>query len=167
MTRKYSKAAGKKIERTMHEFKHGTLKSGSGGKVKSRKQAVAIALSQARRHGYKVPAAHATRRGPSQEDIDREAARAKAATASATVTAYPFGPYVDEAHISISTTLGDLASSHSRVYQALKAAGITPTKNYPGTFKLMVDEDVPLSKAKALIIATLRDAGIKVYDNKL
>jgi len=39
----------------MHEYKHGKLKSGRGGKVKSRKQAVAIGLSEARRSGAKVP----------------------------------------------------------------------------------------------------------------
>ena len=39
----------------MHEYKHGNLKSGRGGKVKSRKQAVAIGLSEARRSGAKVP----------------------------------------------------------------------------------------------------------------
>jgi hypothetical protein len=55
MPRKYSTAASKKVERTMHERKKGTLKSGSGKKVKSRKQAIAIGLSQARREGKKVP----------------------------------------------------------------------------------------------------------------
>jgi hypothetical protein len=62
MARKYSEKTSSKVERTMHEFKHGTLKSGSGGKVKSRKQAIAIGLSQARRAGGKVPPAlsHAT-----------------------------------------------------------------------------------------------------------
>lgn len=54
---KYSKAASKKVERAMHERKRGTLRSGStGGKVTSRKQAVAIGLSEARRAGAKVPA---------------------------------------------------------------------------------------------------------------
>ena len=53
---KYSKAAGKKVERAMHEKKEGTLKSGrSGKKVKSRKQAIAIGLSEARKEGKKVP----------------------------------------------------------------------------------------------------------------
>jgi len=53
---KYSKKAQKKVERAMHERKHGTLKSGrSGKKVKSRKQAIAIGLSEARREGAKVP----------------------------------------------------------------------------------------------------------------
>jgi hypothetical protein len=56
MTRKYSKASERKVERVMHEMKQGTLKSGRSGKtVKSRKQAVAIGLSEARRAGNKVP----------------------------------------------------------------------------------------------------------------
>ena len=53
---KYGKTAQKKVKRAMHERKHGTLKSGrSGSKVKSRKQAIAIGLSEARRAGAKVP----------------------------------------------------------------------------------------------------------------
>jgi hypothetical protein len=52
---KYSKGAQKKVEKTMHEFKEGKLKSGSGAKVKSREQAVAIGLSEARKEGKKVP----------------------------------------------------------------------------------------------------------------
>ncbi|MDP9012162.1 MAG: DUF6496 domain-containing protein [Pseudomonadota bacterium] len=56
MARKYSKAAGAKVKKAMHERKAGTLKSGgSGKKVKSRKQAIAIGLSEARRAGKKVP----------------------------------------------------------------------------------------------------------------
>lgn len=56
MARKYSKASGKKVEKTMKEMKAGTLRSGrSGKKVKSRKQAIAIGLSEARRAGKKVP----------------------------------------------------------------------------------------------------------------
>src|SRR6185312_8057232 len=55
MARKYSKAASKKVEKVMHERKKGTLKSGSGRKVKSRKQAIAIGLSEARKAGAKVP----------------------------------------------------------------------------------------------------------------
>jgi hypothetical protein len=54
--RKYGKKAGEKVERAMHEMKEGTLRSGgSGRKVKSRKQAIAIGLSEARREGGKVP----------------------------------------------------------------------------------------------------------------
>ena len=52
---KYSKGAQKKGEKVMHERKHGTLKSGSGKKVTSRKQAIAIGLSEARKNGAKVP----------------------------------------------------------------------------------------------------------------
>jgi len=53
---KYGKKAQKKVERAMHERKHGTLRSGgSGKKVTSRKQAIAIGLSEARREGGKVP----------------------------------------------------------------------------------------------------------------
>jgi Family of unknown function (DUF6496) len=56
MTRKYSKGASKKVEQAMHELKEGTLKSGRSGKtVKSRTQAIAIGLSEARRAGKKVP----------------------------------------------------------------------------------------------------------------
>ena len=54
---KYSDKASEKVGKVMHEFKEGSLKSGSSGKtVKSRKQAVAIGLSEARRAGAKVPA---------------------------------------------------------------------------------------------------------------
>jgi hypothetical protein len=54
--RKYSSGAGKKIEKVMREKKRGTLKSGRNGKkVTSRKQAIAIGLSEARRAGAKVP----------------------------------------------------------------------------------------------------------------
>jgi hypothetical protein len=53
---KYGKKAQSKVERAMHERKRGTLKSGgSGKKVTSRKQAIAIGLSEARREGGKVP----------------------------------------------------------------------------------------------------------------
>jgi hypothetical protein len=52
---KYGKKASKKVEKAMHERKRGTLKSGSGKKVTSKKQAIAIGLSEARREGAKVP----------------------------------------------------------------------------------------------------------------
>jgi hypothetical protein len=56
MARKYSKKASAKVGRAMQERKAGTLKSGgSGRKVTSRKQAIAIGLSEARREGAKVP----------------------------------------------------------------------------------------------------------------
>jgi len=56
--RRYSKAAGKTVESAMRRKKRGTLRSGrggKGGKVKSRKQAIAIGLSEARKKGAKVP----------------------------------------------------------------------------------------------------------------
>jgi hypothetical protein len=56
--RKYGKAAGKAVASAMRRKKHGTLRSGKGGKggtVKSRKQAIAIGLSEARKKGAKVP----------------------------------------------------------------------------------------------------------------
>ncbi len=55
---KYGKAASKSVERALRREKRGTLKSGKGGKggtVKSRKQAIAIGLSEARKRGAKVP----------------------------------------------------------------------------------------------------------------
>jgi Family of unknown function (DUF6496) len=55
---KYSRSASKDVKRALHRRKKGTLKSGKGGKggtVKSRKQAIAIALSEARKKGKKVP----------------------------------------------------------------------------------------------------------------
>jgi hypothetical protein len=56
MARKYGKKAQRKVKQAMHERKRGKLRSGrSGKKVKSRKQAIAIGLSQARRSGAKVP----------------------------------------------------------------------------------------------------------------
>lgn len=65
MARRYSRSAGKDVEREMRAFKKGTLKSGPGGrggKVKSRKQAIAIGLSEARRKGKKVPQRTTSRR---------------------------------------------------------------------------------------------------------
>jgi len=62
-TRKYGRAAGKSVKSAMHREKKGTLRSGQGGKggrVKSRKQAIAIGLSEARKKGAKVPKKHAS-----------------------------------------------------------------------------------------------------------
>lgn len=55
MSEKYSKKAQEKIEKVMHEYKEGTLKSSSGKKVKDHKQAVAIGISEAAQEGLKVP----------------------------------------------------------------------------------------------------------------
>ena len=56
MARRYSRASGRKVRRAMHQMKRGTLRSGRSGKrVRSRRQAIAIGLSEARRAGKKVP----------------------------------------------------------------------------------------------------------------
>jgi len=60
---RYGKKAGQKVKRAMHERKSGKLRSGrSGKKVKSRKQAIAIGLSEARKAGAKVPPKRTTRK---------------------------------------------------------------------------------------------------------
>jgi hypothetical protein len=67
--RKYGKAAGKSVESAMRRRKKGTLKSGpggKGGKVKSRKQAIAIGLSEARKKGAKVPRKSSARKSSSK-----------------------------------------------------------------------------------------------------
>ena len=56
MARRYGRKAGRKVKRAMHEMKHGKLRMGRSHKrVKSRRQAIAIGLSEARRSGAKVP----------------------------------------------------------------------------------------------------------------
>ena len=68
--RKYSRGASKSVESAMRRRKHGTLKrgkSGHGGKVKSRKQAIAIGLSEARKEGAKVPRKRTSRKRSSSK----------------------------------------------------------------------------------------------------
>jgi hypothetical protein len=60
--RKYGPKAKSKVKKAMHEKKRGTLRSGSGKKVTSRKQAIAIGISEARRAGGKVPKKSTSRR---------------------------------------------------------------------------------------------------------
>ena len=60
---KYGKSASKNVESTMRRRKRGTLKSGSGRKVTSRKQAIAIGLSEAREKGAKVPSRRSSKNG--------------------------------------------------------------------------------------------------------
>jgi hypothetical protein len=68
MEPKYGEKASEKVERALHEMKHGELKSGGSGKtVRSRKQAIAIGLSEARRTGGKVP----SKRGSSSRASSR------------------------------------------------------------------------------------------------
>ena len=73
MARKYSKAASKKVEKAMHERNQGTLKSGRSGKtVKSRKQAIAIGLSEARAAGKKVPKKSKSRKSKTRKSKSRK-----------------------------------------------------------------------------------------------
>lgn len=74
---KYSKKAGDKVERAMHERKEGSLKSGrSGKKVTSRKQAIAIGLSEAREEGAKVPKKAAKKSGARKTATKKSAKKA-------------------------------------------------------------------------------------------
>ena len=78
---KYSKGASDKVERAMHEKKEGSLKSGrSGKKVTSRKQAIAIGLSEARKEGAKVPKKkNATKKAATKKSAPKKAAKKKTA----------------------------------------------------------------------------------------
>ena len=68
----YGNKASEKVEKAMHERKQGTLKSGRSGKtVKSRKQAIAIGLSEARREGAKVPKKKTARRASSKKSASK------------------------------------------------------------------------------------------------
>ena len=67
MARKYSRKASKKVKKVMEERKKGTLKSGSGKKVTSKKQAIAIGLSEARKAGAKVPKKKAAKKKTSKK----------------------------------------------------------------------------------------------------
>jgi hypothetical protein len=69
---KYSKGAGEKVKKVMHEKKQGKLKSGrSGKKVTSRKQAIAIGLSEARKEGAKVPKKSSSKSGSKSKSSKR------------------------------------------------------------------------------------------------
>ena len=86
-TKKYSKAAQDKIEKVMREKKRGTLRSGgSGKKVTSRKQAIAIAISEAREAGAKVPPKKkgAKKKAAKKKSAPRKVAKKKSATKKGT-----------------------------------------------------------------------------------
>jgi hypothetical protein len=72
---KYGKAAQKRVKSAMHRRKKGTLKSGSGATVKSRKQAIAIGLSEAREKGGKVPRKTAKRKTAKRKTARKGAAK--------------------------------------------------------------------------------------------
>jgi hypothetical protein len=76
--RKYSPKASKSVEREMREFKSGKLKSGrSGKKVKSRKQAIAIGLSEARKEGARVPAKKSSAKKASAKKASKKSSSKK------------------------------------------------------------------------------------------
>jgi hypothetical protein len=78
MARKYSKKASKKVRRAMHKRKRGTLRSGrSGRKVKSRKQAIAIGLSEARKEGAKVPSKKSAKKRTKKKGGRKKSSRKK------------------------------------------------------------------------------------------
>jgi len=79
MASKYGKAASKRVESAVRRKKKGTLKSGSGKKVTSRKQAIAIGLSEAREKGGKVPA----RKSSSKKTSSKKASSKKSSKKSA------------------------------------------------------------------------------------
>ncbi len=86
---KYGKAAQKKVAKVLHEFKEGKLKSGrSGAKVKSRKQAIAIGLSEARAKGAKVPKAKSgSKKSTGTKSTSRSSAtKAKSSSSRSTST---------------------------------------------------------------------------------
>jgi len=75
---KYGQKARSKVKRAMHKRKAGTLKSGSGRKVKSKKQAIAIGLSEARKAGGKVPSKKkSARKKSSRKTTSRKTAKKK------------------------------------------------------------------------------------------
>lgn len=84
---KYSKKAQDKVEKVMHEKKQGTLRSGKGGKggkVKSRKQAIAIGLSEAREAGYKVPAKKSAKKKTAKKTAKKSSSKKTASKKRAT-----------------------------------------------------------------------------------
>jgi hypothetical protein len=79
MASRYGKKAGEKVKKAMHERKRGTLKSGRSGKtVKSRKQAIAIGLSEARKAGGKVPSRRSSsKKRPTKSSKRKSSSRKK------------------------------------------------------------------------------------------
>jgi hypothetical protein len=93
----YGKKAGEKVERAMHERKEGKLKSGKSGKtVTSRKQAIAIGLSEARKEGGKVPSSKspatkksAAKKAPAKKTTGKKTAAKKSAAKKSTAKKSP------------------------------------------------------------------------------
>lgn len=81
---RYGEKAGEKVERAMHEMHEGELKTGSGKKVTSKKQAIAIGLSEARAEGGKVPKKAAAKKSSTKKSA--KSATKKTATAKKTAS---------------------------------------------------------------------------------
>ena len=77
---KYGEKAQEKVEKAMHERKRGTLRSGSGQKVTSRKQAIAIGLSEARAEGGKVPSKKSSKKSSSKKSSSKKASSKKSSS---------------------------------------------------------------------------------------
>ena len=71
MAKKTTSKGTRKVKKVMHEYKHGTLKSGSGKKVSSRKQAVAVALSEARKAGARIPKKKSSKKSSSRKSSSK------------------------------------------------------------------------------------------------
>ena len=89
--RKYSKSASKDVENAMRRRKKGTLRSGSGKKVKSKKQAIAIGLSEARSKGKKAPKKGGASRGGAQKRSSAERGSRKRSSISGALRQGPPG----------------------------------------------------------------------------
>jgi hypothetical protein len=90
MAKKYSKGSQDKVEKAMHERKHGTLKSGrSGKKVTSRKQAIAIGLSEAREEGKKVPPKKSSKKTAAKKSTKKTATKKSSKKTAAKKSAAP------------------------------------------------------------------------------
>jgi hypothetical protein len=81
---------------------------------------------------------------------------------SASVTTYPRGRFIDETHISVMTPDHDVRSS-ADAYRALRKAGMAPVRTSDNQLKLTVDEDMPLSRARSVVVAALEAEGIAVH----
>src|SRR4051812_20473598 len=79
---KYSKKSQDKVEKSMHEMKRGKLRSGSGKKVKSRKQAIAIGLSEARQEGAKAPKKASSKKSAAKKGGKKSATKKSSAKKS-------------------------------------------------------------------------------------
>jgi topoisomerase IA-like protein len=83
---RYGKKAGEKVEKAMHEMHEGELRSGSGKKVTSKKQAIAIGLSEAREAGGKVPKKAAAKKSGAKKSAAKKSSTKKSAAKKSTAS---------------------------------------------------------------------------------